>query len=88
MEYKVQTHLPLQLHPSVDPCMLCAPFAMSSLCVLGLDAHPSQSTISLLTKLQINTHYPHTILLPEINYISFKIYFWNLLVAPYRHFDT
>ena len=27
----IQTHLSLQLHPSVDPCMLCAPFAPSSL---------------------------------------------------------
>ena len=48
-------------------CVLIRPFAMSSLCVLGLDAHPSQSPISLLTKLHINIHYPHTYVLPYIN---------------------
>ena len=60
------------LHSSVGPCMLCAPSALSSLSVLCLHAHPSQSTIRLWTKLHINIHYPHTISLPSINYISFK----------------
>ena len=41
----------MQLHPSVDPRMVCAPFAPSSFGVLFLQRHPSQSTISLLTKL-------------------------------------
>ena len=46
-----QTHLTLQHHPSEDPRMLCAPFALSSLGVLRLHGHLLQSTISLLTKL-------------------------------------
>ena len=44
---RIKSISPLQLHPSMDPHMLCALFAPSSLGVLHLHAHPSQSTISV-----------------------------------------
>ena len=47
--------------------MVSAHLAQSSLGVLRLHSHPTQSTISLLTKLHINIHYPPTIILPYIN---------------------
>ena len=54
MENKVQTHLPPQLHPSVDLCMSCAPFdchpLVCSVCMLIQHSPPSAP----ITKLHIN----------------------------------
>ena len=52
----IQTHLSLQLHPSVDPCMLCAPFALSSLGVLRLQCHPVTVHHQPFNKLHINQY--------------------------------
>ena len=70
----------MQLHLSVDPRMVCAPFVPSSFGVLFVQRHPSQSTISLLTKLHINIHFHHAIFLLYIYQIIFKIYFFHLLI--------
>ena len=59
-----QTHFTLHRSSSVSGS---APLARSSLGVLRLHSHPSQSIISLLTKLHINIHFPPTIILPYIN---------------------
>ena len=70
----------MQLHLSVDPCTVCAPFVPSSLGVLFLQPHPLQSTISLSTKSHINIHFSYANFLLFIDQIIFKIYFFHLLV--------
>ena len=62
----------MQFHPSVDPRMVCAPFVPSSLGVLFLQRHPSQSTISLLTKSHINYQYSfNEIFFPKTIFLIF-----------------
>ena len=66
----------MQLHHTVDPCMVCAPIVPSSLGVLFLRRHPSQP----INKITFNIHIPHSIFLLYIDQIIFKIYFFHLLV--------